>query len=234
VRNFSSFRGSLRLTTRSWEAYWNIGTTPGWRGQTLFKLEEMHQRLGKSPEICQYDGVMTSSGPAIRMGPNEIHVYDPDFYHELYRVGSKYYKDPEMHKVLGAPSSTLAECDPVKHKIRRAPLDMLFAKSNIAKLEPLLLNNIDECSERFDDFYAAGKPVYLEWALKSLAMGKSASKRIEVGRLTHKDKTPFLNLLLASLSMHCKTLSFVLCLFASSLLISQACTLSKHSQFSDI
>lgn len=30
----------------SWEAYWNIGIKPGRRGQTLFKLEQMHKTMG--------------------------------------------------------------------------------------------------------------------------------------------------------------------------------------------
>lgn len=139
-----------------WEAYWNIGLRPGHKGQTLFKLEQMHRTL--------------AGGSALRMGPNEVHVYDPRFYHELYRLGSKYYKDPTMHKVLGAPSSTLAEADPIKHKQRRAPLDSLFAKKNILQLEPMLMEHVDYCSKRFDEFYEAGRPVLMEWALKSLAM----------------------------------------------------------------
>ncbi|KAG0152686.1 hypothetical protein PDIDSM_42610 [Penicillium digitatum] len=137
-----------------WEAYWNIGLKPGNKGQTLFKLEEMHKRLG----------------PALRMGPNEIHIYDPAFYHELYRPGSRYYKDPSMHKVLGAPSSTLAESDPVRHKQRRAPLEPLFSKKNILSLEPMLMDHVDYCSKRFDELFSQGKPVSMEWALKSLAM----------------------------------------------------------------
>lgn len=111
------------------------------------------------------------SGPAIRLGPNEVHVYDPEFFHELYSPGSKYYKDPSMHKVLGAPASTLAESDPIIHKQRRAPLESLFAKKNISRLEPLFLENIEYCSRRFDELYNAGRPVFVEWALKSLAMG---------------------------------------------------------------
>ncbi|KAL4967233.1 cytochrome P450 [Aspergillus stella-maris] len=114
-----------------WEAYWNIGIRPGHKGQTLFKLEQMHKRLG----------------PALRMGPNEVHIYDPAFYHELYRTGSQYYKDPSMHKILGAPSSTLAESDPIRHKQRKAPLEPLFSKKIVLSL-----------------------PVSMEWALKSLAM----------------------------------------------------------------
>ncbi|KAJ5159288.1 Cytochrome P450 [Penicillium coprophilum] len=137
-----------------WEAYWNIGLRPGHKGQTLFKLEEMHKRLG----------------PALRMGPNEVHIYDPAFYHELYRPGSRYYKDPSMHKVLGAPSSTLAESDPVRHKQRKAPLEPLFSKKNILSLEPMLMEHVDYCSKRFDELFAQGKPVSMEWALKSLAM----------------------------------------------------------------
>lgn len=78
-----------------------------------------------------------------------------------------------MHKVLGAPSSTLAECDPIKHKQRRAPLESLFAKKNISDLEPILLDNIEHCLKRFEEYYALGKPVPMEWAMKSLAMGVS-------------------------------------------------------------
>ncbi|KAI2887858.1 hypothetical protein CBS11852_7358 [Aspergillus niger] len=137
-----------------WEAYWNIGVRPGHKGQTLFKLEQMHKRLG----------------PALRMGPNEVHIYDPAFYHELYRPGSRYYKDPSMHKVLGAPTSTLAESDPVRHKQRKAPLEPLFSKKNILSLENMLMEHVDHCCQRFDELYSQGKPVSMEWALKSLAM----------------------------------------------------------------
>ena len=105
------------------------------------------------------------------MGPNEVHIYDPRFYHELYRPASKYYKDPSMHKVLGAPTSTLAESDPIRHKQRKAPLEQLFAKKNILKLEPMLMEHVDYCCKRFDELYAAGRPVKMIWALKSLAMG---------------------------------------------------------------
>lgn len=137
-----------------WEAYWNIGIKPGRKGQTLFRLERMHKTMG----------------PALRLGPNEVHVYDPAFYHELYRLGSRYYKDPSMHKVLGAPTSTLAESDPVKHKQRKAPLESLFNKKGILELEPMLMDHVDYCTQRFDELYAKGKPAMMCWALKSLAM----------------------------------------------------------------
>ena len=106
------------------------------------------------------------------MGPNEIHIYDPRFYHELYRLGSKYYKDPSMHKVLRAPSSTVAESDPIRHKQRRTPLEPLSAKKNILKFEPMLMEHVDYCCKRFDEYAAAGKPVSMEWALKSLAVDR--------------------------------------------------------------
>ncbi|KAI4200234.1 MAG: hypothetical protein LQ350_004092 [Teloschistes chrysophthalmus] len=109
------------------------------------------------------------------MGPNEIHVYDPKFYHELYRAGSKYYKDPLIHRVLGAPASSLVEHDPVIHKQRRAPLDTLFSKSNVNKLEPMMLQYIEQLFGRFDECHAKGKPVEMEWALKSLAMDTVSS-----------------------------------------------------------
>lgn len=64
-----------------------------------------------------------------------------------------------MHKVLGAPSSTLAESDSIKHKQRRASLEPLFAKKNILQLEPMLMEQVDYCCQRFDEHFAADKPV---------------------------------------------------------------------------
>lgn len=33
------------------------------------------------------------------------------------------------------------------------------------------MEHVDHCSQRFDELFAQGKPVSMEWALKSLAMG---------------------------------------------------------------
>lgn len=75
-----------------------------------------------------------------------------------------------MHKVLGAPSSIIAETDPIKHKARRAPLESLFSRQFILNLEPMLMSKIELCCRRFDELYAADRPVKVEWALKSLSI----------------------------------------------------------------
>lgn len=75
-----------------------------------------------------------------------------------------------MHKVLGAPSSTVAEADPELHKRRRAPLESLFSRQSILKLEPMLMDKLNICCSRFDELYAANKSIKLEWALKSLTI----------------------------------------------------------------
>ncbi|KAF3178847.1 hypothetical protein TWF225_004800 [Orbilia oligospora] len=134
-----------------WEAWWNIWPH---KGGCLFEVERLH-------------GV---HGAAVRMGPNEIHVNDPRYYHELYRLGSRYYKDPEMHKVLGAPSSTVAETDPVLHKIRRGALEQLFSRQSILKLEPMVMGKVERWSNKLEEHFQAGKPVPMEFALKSLTM----------------------------------------------------------------
>lgn len=75
-----------------------------------------------------------------------------------------------MHKVLGAPSSIIAETDPAKHKARRAPLDSLFSRQSILKLEPMLMSKINLCCDRFDEMHKAGRSIEVEWALKSLSI----------------------------------------------------------------
>ncbi|KAF3935122.1 hypothetical protein ABW20_dc0101106 [Dactylellina cionopaga] len=75
-----------------------------------------------------------------------------------------------MHKVLGAPSSTVAETDPVLHKLRRGALEQLFSRQSILKLEPMLMGKIERWSKKLEEFFEAGKPVPMEFALKSLTM----------------------------------------------------------------
>ncbi|KAI3325550.1 cytochrome P450 [Xylariaceae sp. AK1471] len=153
----SIFPGSKwAAVSELWEAWYNIGGSPGKRGQTLFLLEKMH----RDPKY----------GTAIRMGPNEIHVYDPAFYHTLYSLNTRYYKDPAMHKVLGAPTSTVAETDPVRHKHRRAPLESLFSRQSILKLESMMMEKVELACTRFDEMYQAGRTIRVEWAVKSLSM----------------------------------------------------------------
>ncbi|KAK6502936.1 hypothetical protein TWF481_007977 [Arthrobotrys musiformis] len=148
----SSFPGpKAAAVSEYWEAWWNIWPH---KGGCLFEVERLHK----------------VHGAAVRMGPNEIHVNDPRYYHELYRLGSKYYKDPEMHKVLGAPSSTVAETDPVLHKIRRGALEQLFSRQSILKLEPMVMGKVERWSNKLEEHYKAGKPVPMEFALKSLTM----------------------------------------------------------------
>jgi len=150
-------------------------------------------------------------------------VYDPDFYHKLYFPNSKFHKDPSMHKVLGAPTSTLAESDPIRHKQRKAPLEPLFAKKNMHALEPMLMAHVDHCCDRFDEFYTAGKPVSMEWALKSLAMGEYCAE-LSRAKLTLRFQTWCLNLPLASPWVRLMTLSSSRCQCRYSSNICQACT----------
>ena len=42
-------------------------------------------------------------GSVIRIGPNEIHLNDADNYDKIYRVGTKYSKDPELYNAFGVP-----------------------------------------------------------------------------------------------------------------------------------
>lgn len=123
------------------------------------------------------------------MGPNEIHIYDPKFYHQLYSLNTAFYKDPAVHKVLGAPSSTVAETDPVKHKRRRRPLESLFSRQSILELEPMVMSKIEFCCQRFDEIESNGRLIKVEGALKSLTIDIVSHFGLgrSLGALEHED-----------------------------------------------
>ena len=69
-----------------------------------------------------------SSGPIIRITPDELHVDDPDYYDELYTKGGRKDKYERMARRFGSAQSTFNTSDHEHHNLRRAPLNPMFSR----------------------------------------------------------------------------------------------------------
>ena len=84
-------------------------------GKWVWKIKEMHERYG----------------PIVRINPHELHIKDPEFYHEIYAPtsgGKKRNKYQGWVNVAEAPGSISTIFDHERHCMRRAPLNHFFSE----------------------------------------------------------------------------------------------------------
>ncbi|KAG9232265.1 cytochrome P450 [Amylocarpus encephaloides] len=134
----------LAAATLMYEAYYDVVK----QGQYTFKIKELHKKYG----------------PIVRISPYELHVDDPEFYDELMSRTSprdkyKYYVDQ-----FGIPKSSFSTIDHRLHRMRRQPLNPLFSKQSIFRLEPTINGLVEKLCSRFDEFKKSGQPIPLRIA----------------------------------------------------------------------
>ncbi|KAH6693326.1 cytochrome P450 [Leptodontidium sp. MPI-SDFR-AT-0119] len=118
----------LAAATLLYEMYYDIVAG----GQYTFKIRDMHEKYG----------------PIVRINPWELHISDPEFYDEVYAGGSKKRdKWPYLCGQFGTPDAALSTVSHSHHRLRRLPMNKMFSKGSIAKLEPLIHSCSDTTKE---------------------------------------------------------------------------------------
>jgi len=93
----------------------------------------------KAPLLTAYG--LGSKGPVVRIGPNEVHLNDPEQYEKIYSVGTKFAKDPSFYKPIDGPVKTpiiLTVLDHDAHRIRRSALNPFFSRRSVLSLEDII------------------------------------------------------------------------------------------------
>ncbi|KAL8658077.1 MAG: hypothetical protein Q9202_007630 [Teloschistes flavicans] len=138
------------LSTEWYEWYWNIHKP----GQLLFEIERLHQQYG----------------PVIRIGVNELHIDSPNYFQEITKVGSRFYKEPNFYRGISYPSSSIGLVDPIAHRIRRQVLHPIFTASRVQTIAHKLQSKVEHLCRKFDESVSEDAPVNLYAAFKSLTM----------------------------------------------------------------
>ncbi|QSZ33222.1 hypothetical protein DSL72_002810 [Monilinia vaccinii-corymbosi] len=95
-------------------------------GQYFIKIAQWHEQYG----------------PIIRIGPNEIHINDPEYYDTLFSYGAVRNKDPFYTAQFNTPGSGFGAADHHVHRMRRSALNPFFSKASINRLSPMLTNMV--------------------------------------------------------------------------------------------
>lgn len=134
--------------TVHYQTYYNI--VKG--GQFLFKLRDLHQLYG----------------PIVRIGPNEIHIDDPDFYDHIYSVQGRWDKDAAFVNQFDNTDSAFGTVHHDLHRIRRRAFQNFFSKQKIALLEPLIQSIVGKLCRRLEETAGTGKDVPIRHAYECL------------------------------------------------------------------
>ncbi|KAL9597628.1 MAG: hypothetical protein Q9219_005011 [cf. Caloplaca sp. 3 TL-2023] len=111
------------------------------RGKYTFKIRDLHAKYG----------------PIVRINPNELHIYDPDFYDSLYNREGKW--DKSAYQV-----------DHDLHRIRRAAINPFFSKQKVTQLQPVIQHLADKLCAKFLACRNTEEVIPLECAFDAFTM----------------------------------------------------------------
>lgn len=105
----------------------------------------------------------------MRINPNEVHIDDPSYYHNIYVGGThKVNKDASTVAGFGVPASVAATVDHGLHRSRRGYMNPYFSKRSITAMEPLIHERITALLGRFDGALREGKRISLDKAFSAM------------------------------------------------------------------
>ncbi|TVY63358.1 Cytochrome P450 monooxygenase yanH [Fusarium oxysporum f. sp. cubense] len=81
---------------------------------------------------------------ALRIGPNHLHISDSSLYKVIYSQVNPFPKEQAFYDTFESHHTVFSETDAQLHKQRRKLLSPLFSKSGVSKLEPLILEKVEE------------------------------------------------------------------------------------------
>ena len=106
------------------------------------------------------------TGPIVRISPNEVHIWDKDFYDTLYGHGFKLDKDPwakDHPSGFGTGAHEL-------HRVRRSALNPFFSTQKIIDTQDIIIKKIDKLCDLLKRHSESGSPVNLSHAYRALSL----------------------------------------------------------------
>ncbi|KAL6232073.1 hypothetical protein BDW75DRAFT_243331 [Aspergillus navahoensis] len=120
--------------------------------------EFYHDVICDGTYVKYYPELHKKYGPIVRIGPNHVHVNDPEYYRVVFKAQTEYYKAPYFYENLGITESLVGICNPHKHGLRRAIINPLFSKQSLDKLLPVVQDIVEHAANVLRKRYKEGKP----------------------------------------------------------------------------
>lgn len=117
------------------------------------------------------DEQLSDAGPIVRIGPNEVHILDADYYEKLYsQTNNKVDKYEYFYSMLGNPEATFPTIKADVHRLRRNALNPFFSVAAIQKIEPTIHALVDRLCKRMAACADEDVPIPLFYAYRCLTV----------------------------------------------------------------
>lgn len=113
--------------------------------------------------------VLTSTkGSIVRIGPNEVHIQDSEYFDVLYSNTARLDKDPWFYGFLDDSAAFNTSSEAVHHR-KISKVEPYFSKASVQRSENILPDVLASLIDVFDECERTGKVVCLKNAFKSYA-----------------------------------------------------------------
>ncbi|KAF2851805.1 cytochrome P450 [Plenodomus tracheiphilus IPT5] len=145
----AAFPGPRRAALSSW---WVYGITK--TGRIEQNLELLHKKYNTH---------------ALRIGPNELHLTDPQLYHTIYSQKYVYPKDSSFYDGFNTPHSVFVESDRELHRQRRKKMNAFFSKASMRDLQGIMIEKIALLCDRISG-EKNNAPIHMYQAIRCLTV----------------------------------------------------------------
>lgn len=104
--------------------------------------------------------------PVVRIGPNSLHIRDFDSYIEIFKIGSRFSRDPSFYQFPFSEGSFWANTNISEGLSHRSLYNPYFSKAAVHKLEPTILSQLTFLLRGIDDMRKKEMPIDLTLAFR--------------------------------------------------------------------
>lgn len=107
-------------------------------------------------------------GPIIRIEPNHVHVLDTEAYDKVFKIGTKFYRDPAIYSFPFTKGGFFNKLHVKEAKPHRDLYMPYFSRSSVQTLEPAIRDHLQAFLDKIGEAADAGRPVDLTRGFRCL------------------------------------------------------------------
>ena len=107
-------------------------------------------------------------GPVIRIEPNHLHIRDMEAYNQVFKVGTKFNRDPAIYGFPFTRGSFFNKLVVREGKVHRDLYVPYFSKAKVNKMEYMIRDHMTKFIRKLDEACSAGKEVDLNLGYRCL------------------------------------------------------------------
>jgi cytochrome P450 len=121
--------------------------------------------VGRTDVVCGLTKLMLSTGPIVRVTPNELHVLDSNYFEELYVRSGKLDKYGPFSARFGTDDTFFTAPSHEQHRRLRNAVSPYFSKRKITDFQPVIHTKLRKLCSKIETYAQTGRvlPLHRAW-----------------------------------------------------------------------